>query len=162
MLCFTVGRLLVPPSGSEVRPARVGIILLTTPSPDAGDNRRPPPPERMLTPVCRHRPPHAFQVQPPNLADLLASTKPSGSAVLPAAAMMQHSCAPNTMLMFPEADATFQFVASTDLAAGDELFISYIDETQGVAARQEELRRGYGFDCRCEACVEEFGGGLVG
>ena len=97
---------------------------------------------------------NAFKVQPPNLADL-ASAAASGSAALPAAAMLQHSCAPNLALMFPEADARFEFVAARPLEDGEELFVSYVDETLPVRERRRALRRGYGFECRCEACVAD-------
>ena len=97
---------------------------------------------------------NAFKVQPPNLADL-ASAAASGSAALPAAAMLQHSCAPNLALVFPEADARFEFVAARPLEDGEELFVSYVDETLPVRERRRALRRGYGFECRCEACVAD-------
>ncbi|KAL0025179.1 hypothetical protein WJX77_004990 [Trebouxia sp. C0004] len=50
---------------------------------------------------------------------------------------------------------TAHFVASRDIAAGEQLCISYIDASMSVKARQQQLDWGYGFRCSCETCTEE-------
>ena len=49
-------------------------------------------------------------------------------------------------------------VALRPIAAGEEVVISYIESDMlPVARRRRELRRGYGFECGCERCVEQAG-----
>jgi hypothetical protein len=43
---------------------------------------------------------------------------------------------------------------------GEELSVSYIDETQSVAQRENALAS-YGFKCACARCVAEAGRGAV-
>lgn len=50
---------------------------------------------------------------------------------------------------------TAAFVAAQDIAAGEQLCISYIDASMGVKMRQQQLEWGYGFQCNCEACTED-------
>ncbi len=50
---------------------------------------------------------------------------------------------------------TAYFVAARDIAAGEQLCISYIDASMSVKARQQQLDWGYGFCCSCETCTEE-------
>ena len=38
---------------------------------------------------------------------------------------------------------------------GEQLFVSYVDESMAVKARQEHLAFSYGFKCRCQRCIEE-------
>ena len=38
---------------------------------------------------------------------------------------------------------------------GEQLFVSYLDESMGLRHRQEHLRFSYGFKCGCQRCVEE-------
>ena len=50
-------------------------------------------------------------------------------------------------------------VAPRDTEVGEELLVSYIDEEERWERRQMMLKRIWGFDCGCERCVREFGGG---
>lgn len=82
-----------------------------------------------------------------------------GLALSPQAAMLNHSCMPNVNLVFPsigtkngKSPPTLHLVASRDVMPGQELYITYLDLADSRAARQEKLRLGYGFECRCRSC----------
>jgi SET and MYND domain-containing protein len=47
------------------------------------------------------------------------------------------------------------FTAARDIAAGEELTITYTDAEAAVSQRQQLLHWGYGFKCCCARCVEE-------
>jgi SET and MYND domain-containing protein len=79
--------------------------------------------------------------------------------VLPSLA--NHVCDPNLDAVWLDGDATITLRARRDIAAGEELRITYIDSTVPVAERRETLRFGYGFDCACPACTEELADGAA-
>lgn len=64
---------------------------------------------------------------------------------------MNHSCLPNTIRTFA-GDIRF-LRAARDIAAGEELTNQYAAPDIDIAARQEEYRMSWGFDCDCELCV---------
>ncbi|KAJ3320783.1 hypothetical protein HDU76_000227 [Blyttiomyces sp. JEL0837] len=47
------------------------------------------------------------------------------------------------------------FWAGRDIAEGEPLFLSYIDESQSLERRKESLKTVYYFDCRCSKCIRE-------
>jgi hypothetical protein len=69
---------------------------------------------------------------------------------------MNHACDANVVVAYG-ANHTGAAVATRDIAAGEELCISYIDATQDVRGRQEDLEN-YGFVCTCPKCLAEGGG----
>eukprot|EP00123_Amoebidium_parasiticum_P015120 comp22796_c1_seq1/m.35727 comp22796_c1_seq1/g.35727 ORF comp22796_c1_seq1/g.35727 comp22796_c1_seq1/m.35727 type:complete len:416 (-) comp22796_c1_seq1:115-1362(-) len=71
-------------------------------------------------------------------------------------ACLNHSCRPNVALLKGEDDQDGSVVvrALRHIQPGEELCISYIEESEPLAARRQALRE-YLFDCRCEKCVEE-------
>lgn len=67
---------------------------------------------------------------------------------------------PNAQATFPYSDHTLVLTALTDIAAGDEILISYLDECsleRSRHSRQKELRENYLFQCRCNKCDREAG-----
>lgn len=46
-------------------------------------------------------------------------------------------------------------VRDTDIEEGEELTTSYVNIHWPGPLRRETLKSNYGFDCRCERCVEE-------
>ena len=66
---------------------------------------------------------------------------------------LNHSCRPNAVVVF-ERDSTATVAALRDIAAGEEVLISYIEEDRPLAVRRADLVD-YGFVCMCERCVEE-------
>eukprot|EP00927_Polykrikos_kofoidii_P066240 TRINITY_DN61877_c0_g1_i1.p1 TRINITY_DN61877_c0_g1~~TRINITY_DN61877_c0_g1_i1.p1 ORF type:complete len:482 (-),score=86.48 TRINITY_DN61877_c0_g1_i1:172-1617(-) len=87
------------------------------------------------------------------LDDLFMSV---GAGVFPNGASLNHSCAPNCLLTYslqrgcpPE-----QVVrAMTHIPQGAELTHSYVELAFPSWQRQRLLRKTYGFDCTCTACV---------
>ena len=74
--------------------------------------------------------------------------------------LMNHSCLPNCKVS-AVAEAAAQGITTVtvralrDVAAGEELSITYIGLNQGVRERREMLEKGYGFLCSCKRCAEE-------
>lgn len=67
-------------------------------------------------------------------------------------ALTNHSCQPNLEVDFRSSSQAV-VRALCDIAEGDELFISYIDEHAPLDIRQVQLRARYGFRCACPKCV---------
>ena len=61
--------------------------------------------------------------------------------------------------MHTSGDATGQLVATSSLAAGEELTISYLEGAGGwgVARRRRRLQALYGFRCGCHRCARDAG-----
>jgi hypothetical protein len=80
-----------------------------------------------------------------------------GTALFTWICMMNHSCEPNCWVQYrggQRSPLLCEVVALRDIAAGEELFQSYIDKHLAVDARQAALCD-YGFVCRCVRCVRE-------
>ena len=83
----------------------------------------------------------------------------AGCGVYPAAALLNHSCAPNTVLSFgfvadPALPPTTLLVRTlVPVRAGEELTHAYCDATKPVEERRAELRAVYSFLCSCPACA---------
>jgi hypothetical protein len=78
-----------------------------------------------------------------------------GVGLFPRHARMNHSCRPNASLYFscvalkrPRVHARLL----RDVEAGEEITITYVDLFATRAARRDELRRRYHFECSCERC----------
>lgn len=81
-----------------------------------------------------------------------------GSALYGTQSKINHSCRPNAQPTFPYSDHTMVLEALRDIAAGEEIHISYLDECalqQSRHSRQRDLRENYLFQCQCEKCVEQ-------
>lgn len=73
------------------------------------------------------------------------------------AAMMNHSCVSNTIVVFPHglaAKKCFHVVAVKDVKAGEELTYAYSDSSRKYASRQEQLQRNFFFTCKCPLCTQ--------
>lgn len=69
----------------------------------------------------------------------------------PTLALLNHSCSPNAAIVF---DGNFASIRSIrDIAQGDQVTISYIDNTYKRSTRRGQLRIGYFFDCQCPGCI---------
>ncbi|KAH0559366.1 hypothetical protein GP486_004117, partial [Trichoglossum hirsutum] len=79
-----------------------------------------------------------------------------GSSLDPDAAMMNHSCEPNTAFFFEGHELRVR--STTNILAGEELTISYIDPTEHFDFRHEELRSKYFFECSCKKCEKRVPG----
>ena len=66
-----------------------------------------------------------------------------------------HSCEPSLLVRPDKGSGATEFVAAADVAAGEELCISYIDVEQSGTARRRTLHEKYGFACKCSKCTTE-------
>lgn len=76
-----------------------------------------------------------------------------GTGMFPVANCMNHSCLPNVVSMSRSTNETLDVVAIRPIQPGDELHISYIDESEPRAQRQRKLLKYYQFTCECEKCA---------
>jgi SET domain-containing protein len=75
-----------------------------------------------------------------------------GSAVYATLARINHSCAPNARQEHMLSTGEERIVASRDIAAGEEVNISYINICQPISRRREQLLESYKFHCVCTSC----------
>ena len=68
----------------------------------------------------------------------------------PTLALLNHSCNPNAAVVFDRNMASVRSIR--DIKSGEQITISYIDNTFKRATRRQQLRNQYFFDCRCEGC----------
>ncbi|KAF9519864.1 hypothetical protein BS47DRAFT_1481760 [Hydnum rufescens UP504] len=81
---------------------------------------------------------------------------PIGVCISPSAALINHSCAPNAVVVFPQPKSSrpnpLMVIALRDIEPGQEILSSYIDITLPGPRRRHELKENYMFDCNCSAC----------
>lgn len=71
---------------------------------------------------------------------------------------VNHSCLPNAEVRFDNGDHKLSLVATSDIEAGDEICISYIDLCsckERRSTRQKTLQENYLFMCECGKCEEQ-------
>jgi len=101
-----------------------------------------------------------------NFSPTDAHLEPVGFGVYPAAALLNHACRPTCTISYvfaggdaaiipPHLRSSLLVRTLLDLQPGDELTHSYCDPTLPLGERRTLLREGYGFECDCNACVEE-------
>lgn len=79
-----------------------------------------------------------------------------GSALYSLQSACNHSCNPNAQPNFLHNNFRLSMVALKDIFAGDEIFISYLDECvleRSKHTRQKILAENYLFRCECEKCL---------
>lgn len=83
---------------------------------------------------------------------------PFAHGVFPLASRaFNHSCVPNAAAMFEHTELGVHMVVKllVDIAAGQEICISYTDPASPGMKRREALQHAYGFNCRCPRCASE-------
>ncbi|KAF8641802.1 hypothetical protein AX16_009783 [Volvariella volvacea WC 439] len=87
------------------------------------------------------------------------SLTPLGASVSPIAALVNHSCDPNAVIVFPRASSDpekneplLQIIAIKPIAPNEEITTSYIDITLPRLLRRKSLRETYHFTCECSLC----------
>lgn len=75
---------------------------------------------------------------------------PLGLILDPQAAIINHSCTPNAIIVFDGPKLTVR--ALDAIPTGGEVLISYIDSTAPYGVRQAELKDQYFFTCNCKKC----------
>ena len=73
-----------------------------------------------------------------------------GVAIHPTLNLINHDCNPNCVAI--SCGPNIYVRAIRPIKAGDELFISYIDESGKSDARKQTLKDQYYFDCSCKMC----------
>ena len=79
-----------------------------------------------------------------------------GYGCWPSASYFNHSCGPNVEKVREGREWVFR--AGRDIAAGEELNITYLSGEERRNSREERmqtLKRNWGFDCGCHRCREE-------
>ena len=74
-----------------------------------------------------------------------------GSCVVPTAALINHSCRPNTHHLSEGAELVVR--SCRKIEKNEEITISYIDPTQCFEEQQNALSAAYCFDCECCRCA---------
>ncbi|KAG5653308.1 hypothetical protein H0H81_001268 [Sphagnurus paluster] len=89
---------------------------------------------------------------------------PIGASVSPTIALINHSCEPNAVVVFPRASETpstheplMQVIALRNIEPEEEILTSYIDTTLPKALRQSSLKETYNFECSCPLCASMVG-----
>ncbi|KAM5494755.1 hypothetical protein MaudMau93_000053 [Microsporum audouinii] len=77
---------------------------------------------------------------------------PLGLCIQPFACFVNHSCDPNAVVGFDEGNITVR--ALRTIEPDEQVFISYIDNTNPFEIRQKELAERYFFTCRCSKCLQ--------
>ncbi|KAG5350891.1 hypothetical protein C0989_008893 [Termitomyces sp. Mn162] len=92
---------------------------------------------------------NTFSVTTPTLT-------PIGVSVSPIVALINHSCEPNAVVVFPRSSALspaqeslMQIIALRNINPNEEILTSYIDTTLPKYLRQKSLKETYNFECRC-------------
>lgn len=78
-----------------------------------------------------------------------------GSGLYCTQSKINHSCAPNAEARFPYSNYIVAITATQDIAPGEEICISYLDECsleRSRHSRQKMLRDNYLFICKCGKC----------
>ncbi|KAG8530818.1 uncharacterized protein KY384_004175 [Bacidia gigantensis] len=78
---------------------------------------------------------------------------PLGLCLEPKTAMLNHSCTPNSYLIF--SGPTLSLRSLVDIPKGTELTIAYVDTTNPTLKRQAELQERYFFTCNCHGCSKK-------
>ena len=69
------------------------------------------------------------------------------------ACRINHACAPNAHISWSKALTKQTVHAVQEIAAGDEITVSYAQPGNVCAARRSHLRNTLGFDCTCVLCA---------
>ncbi|PKI82960.1 hypothetical protein MVES_003145 [Malassezia vespertilionis] len=91
---------------------------------------------------------NAFMLSDPQL-------DPIGVSISPVAALCNHSCTPNAVVVFPSSSSsrTMQLVSLKPIRSGEQVWTSYVDLMDTYAHRQHMLQARYMFTCSCPLCT---------
>lgn len=82
--------------------------------------------------------------------------KGSGSAIFPFLSHINHSCDANVILV--DTQSKFYLIVLRVIEAGEQIFEGYCSgfDDANFETRQKIIRVNYMFNCKCQACVENF------
>ncbi|XP_062146363.1 histone-lysine N-methyltransferase ASHR1 [Alnus glutinosa] len=78
--------------------------------------------------------------------------RPLGTGLYPVISVINHSCLPNSVLVFEGRLAVIRAVQH--IPQGDEVLISYIETAGSTMTRQKALKEQYLFTCTCPRCIK--------
>ncbi|PIA27178.1 hypothetical protein AQUCO_08200002v1 [Aquilegia coerulea] len=78
--------------------------------------------------------------------------RPLGTGLYPVVSIINHSCLPNSVLVFEGSLAVVRAVEP--IPKGTEVLISYIETAGSTATRQKALKEQYLFTCTCSRCIK--------
>ncbi|KAM7507683.1 hypothetical protein LguiA_018136 [Lonicera macranthoides] len=78
--------------------------------------------------------------------------RPLGTGLYPVISIINHSCLPNSVLVFEGRMAVVRAVQH--IPKGTEVFISYIETAGSTMTRQKALKEQYYFSCTCPRCIK--------
>ncbi len=87
--------------------------------------------------------------------EYMTSKSVAGTGLFALTNTMNHCCEPNVAIVSSHDSFRLKLVAIRSVRRGEELLISYIDETAPREARQRALQSLYMFNCMCKKCVSE-------
>lgn len=76
-----------------------------------------------------------------------------GTGIFKVSSLINHSCDPNCIAIFDGPNISIRSI--TEIAPGEELFLTYVSVTSPVEMRQADLREGYMFTCTCHICIAQ-------
>ncbi|KAG9445810.1 hypothetical protein H6P81_011938 [Aristolochia fimbriata] len=79
--------------------------------------------------------------------------RPIGTGLYPVISIINHSCLPNSVLVFEEKIAVVRAVSP--IPEGTEVTISYIETAASTETRQKALKEQYLFTCKCPRCINQ-------
>ncbi|KAF1917483.1 hypothetical protein BDU57DRAFT_528101 [Ampelomyces quisqualis] len=100
------------------------------------------------------------QVLSPFPSDDPLAAEIDGSALFPGTALLRHSCVPNTHKYFNNATRKLSVHVIQDVAAGQELTSSHLEDNffNDAATRKFYLQQDFSIICECTACTGSFVG----
>ncbi|XP_059631872.1 histone-lysine N-methyltransferase ASHR1 isoform X1 [Cornus florida] len=78
--------------------------------------------------------------------------RPLGTGLYPIVSIINHSCLPNSVLVFEGKLAVVRAVQH--IPKGTEVMISYIETAGSTMTRQKALKEQYFFTCKCSRCIK--------
>ncbi|KAH6799925.1 SET domain group 37 [Perilla frutescens var. hirtella] len=78
--------------------------------------------------------------------------RPLGTGLYPVVSIINHSCLPNSVLVFEGRLAVVR--AMQHIPKGTEVLISYVDIAGSTITRKKTLKEQYYFSCACPRCIE--------
>jgi len=70
-------------------------------------------------------------------------------------ARFNHSCCPNAVFTWRDHEGCESIVTVRDIACGEEICVTYGNLQEVSAMRQARLLKKYGFQCKCDICVQD-------
>ncbi|KAF2729933.1 SET domain-containing protein [Polyplosphaeria fusca] len=110
--------------------------------------------------LCKGSPDGSPPVRSSHLEDIMENNAFGSSigdievkGLFPSIARINHDCVPNAFIMFSPSGLSVGLKAYRDIAAGEEITVSYLPLGMTHSARQAALK-GWGFECSCSLCAD--------